>query len=54
MLEKATRALATAVELKALKACELKYESKLRELKRTAISQFVSLNLTIFHRVFIT
>lgn len=49
MLDIATRALATAVELKALKACELKYESKLRELKRTAIPQFVSLNFNIFN-----
>lgn len=46
---RATRKLATAVELKALKACQHKYESKLRELKRTAIPQFVSLNLNIFN-----
>ena len=44
MLERATRARATAVELKSLKSCELKYENKLRELKRTAIPQFVSVN----------
>ncbi len=46
---RATRKLATAVELKALKACNHKYESKLRELRRTAIPQFVSLNLNIFN-----
>jgi hypothetical protein len=44
MLEMATKFLGTAVELKALKSCELKYENKLRDLKRAAISQFVSVD----------
>lgn len=39
-LEKATRTLATAVELKAIKAHPLQYEKKLRDLKKMSIPTF--------------